>query len=494
MKSKTTTFHWYKSLYLRIAAFFFVILFLLGVAYLLIDVVTAKRYYDETTQKLNAPVASHLLLEVIPFKNGNVQEDAIGKIMHSMMAVNPGLEVYLLDPNGKILSFVVLKEKVKLDHVALDPIKEFLQTQGKHLVYGDDPKNPGTQKTFSATAVYDSQGRLEGYVYLVLASEKVDSITDAIRGSYLLKMGIGYFVVALVIAFLLGLFVFWRLMHGIREVMVVIKKFEEGDFHSRIPPQPTAELSVLAETFNTMAATLLRNMEDLKQVDTLRRELIANVSHDIRTPIAVIQGYIETMIIKEDSLDPQKKDEYMKLILKSTERLKRLVADLFELSKLEARQVQPKREVFFMADLLLDVAQKYKLLAQSKDIQIESKISSHTPLVFADVTMMERVLQNLMDNALKFTPENGKITIYLLELRGQIEVKIENSGEGIPQESVSKIFDRYYKVPNETPAESTGLGLAIVKNILQIHQTDIHVMSERFGLTAFSFRLPLHAA
>ena len=143
---------------------------------------------------------------------------------------------------------------------------------------------------------------------------------------------------------------------------------------------------------------------------------------------------------------------------------------------------------------MLDVAQKYKLLAQSKDIQIESKISSHTPLVFADVTMMERVLQNLMDNALKFTPENGKITIYLLELRGQIEVKIENSGEGIPQESVSKIFDRYYKVPNETPAESTGLGLAIVKNILQIHQTDIHVMSERFGLTAFSFRLPLHAA
>ena len=80
------------------------------------------------------------------------------------------------------------------------------------------------------------------------------------------------------------------------------------------------------------------------------------------------------------------------------------------------------------------------------------------------------------------------------ELHNQIEVKIENSGDGIPQESVSKIFDRYYKVPNETPAESTGLGLAIVKNILQIHQTDILVMSERFGLTTFSFRLPLYAA
>jgi signal transduction histidine kinase len=494
MTIQKKSFPWYKSIYLRIAAFFFVILFLLGVAYLIIDVITAKKYYDETTQKLNAPVAAHMLLEVTPFENGKVQEDAIGKIMHSMMAVNPGLEVYLLDPEGKIVSFVVLKEKVKLDKVALAPVKEFLQTKGQQLVYGDDPKNPGMQKTFSATAVYNKQGQLEGYVYMVLASEKTDTITDAIRESYLLKMGIGYFLLTLVIAFLLGLFVFWRLMRGFREVTGVIEKFEGGDFHSRIPPQPTAELSVMADTFNSMASTLLRNMEDLKQVDTLRRELIANVSHDIRTPISIIQGYIETMIIKEATLDTSKKDEYMKLILKSTERLKRLVADLFELSKLEARQVQPKREVFFMADLLLEVSQKYKLLAQSKEINIESNISSRMPLVFADMAMIERVLQNLMDNALKFTPEKGKIAIYLLELNNQIEVKIENSGEGIPQESVTKIFDRYYKVPNETPAESTGLGLAIVKNILQIHQTDIKVMSERFGLTVFSFRLPLHAA
>jgi signal transduction histidine kinase len=494
MKTTTSTAPWFKSLYLRIAAFFLVILFMLGVAYLIIDVVTAKLYYDETTQKLNAPVAAHMLLEVNPFENGKVQEEAIGKIMHSMMAVNPGLEVYLLNPQGKILSFVVLKEKVKLDSIALGPIREFLETKGEKLVYGDDPKNPGAKKTFSATAVSDKNGRLEGYVYMVLASEKVDTISGAIRDSYLVKMGVSYFVLTLVVAFLMGLFVFWRLMRGLREVMNVVKKFEGGDFHARIQPQSTTELSVVAETFNTMAATLLRNMEDLKQVDTLRRELIANVSHDIRTPIAIIQGYIETMIIKEDVLNPQKKEEYMQLILKSTERLKRLVADLFELSKLEARQVQPKREVFLMADLLTEVSEKYKLLAQSKVIVIESKFSSRLPMVFADMAMMERVLQNLMDNAIKFTPEQGRITIYLEELYNQIEVKIENSGEGIPQESVSKIFDRYYKVPKETPAESTGLGLAIVKNILQIHQTDIVVMSERFGLTTFSFRLPLYAA
>jgi signal transduction histidine kinase len=493
MKNKNST-TWHQSIFIRIAAFFFVILFLLGVAYLFINVLTTKRYHDEATQKLNAPVAAEMLLEVNPFANGQVQEEAIGKIMHSMMAVNPGLEVYLLDPQGKILSFVVLKEKVKLDKVDLAPVKEFLETKGERLVYGEDPKNPEAKKIFSATSVLDKEGRLEGYVYMVLASEKADTITDTIRESYLLKMGIGYFILTLIIAFILGLLVFWWVMRGLREVMGVIQKFGDGDYHSRIPPQPTTELSVLADTYNTMAATLLRNMEDLKQVDTLRRELIANVSHDIRTPISIIQGYAETLIIKESTLDSQKKSEYMNLILKSTERLKRLVADLFELSKLEARQVQPKREVFAMAELLTEVSQKYNLLAQAKKIIIENKLSSRLPMVFADMAMIERVLQNLMDNALKFTPEKGTITIYLSEINKQIEVKIENSGEGIPQESVSKIFDRYYKVPKETPAESTGLGLAIVRNILQIHQTDISVISERFGLTAFSFRLPMHAA
>jgi methyl-accepting chemotaxis protein len=321
MKNKNTS-SWYQSIFIRIASFFFAILFLLGVAYLVINVATSKRYHDEATQRLNAPVAAEMLLEINPFANGQVQEEAIGKIMHSMMAVNPGLEVYLLDPQGKILSFVVLKEKVKLDKVDLSPVKEFLETKGERLVYGEDPKNPGAQKIFSATSVSNKEGKLGGYVYMVLASEKADTITDTIRESYLLKMGIGYFLLTLIIAFVLGVFVFWWVMRGLREVMGVIQKFGEGDYHSRIPPQPTTELSVLADTYNTMAATLLRNMEDLKQVDTLRRELIANVSHDIRTPISIIQGYAETLIIKENTLDAPKKEEYMNLILKSTELFK----------------------------------------------------------------------------------------------------------------------------------------------------------------------------
>ena len=492
-KIKTSLHGVINSLYWRLVGFFFFILLLLGILYLTVNLVTAKKYFDETAQKLNSNVASHLLLEVDPFIEGKVNDEAVGKIMHSMMAVNPGLEVYLLDPAGKILSYVVLEEKVRLTRVALDPIKRFIAKPGKGLVYGEDPKNPGKVKIFSASEVKNERGLLEGYVYMILVSEQIDTITQALEGSYLIRMGIEYVILASMTAFSLGLYVFWKLMRGLRETIRVVKKFGDGDLEARIHNQSTTEVAALAESFNSMAATILRNVEDLKQVDTLRRELIANVSHDIRTPISVIHGYIETLLIKEGTLTPEKRGEYMKTILKSTDKLKRLVADLFELSKLEARQVKPQSELFFMADLLQDVTQKYKLMAQERDITLSSHLSSRMPMVNADIAMMERVLQNLIDNALKYTPPNGFVNINMVEQNNQVEIRIENSGEGIAKESISEIFDRYYKEPKNAVAESTGLGLAIVKNILQIHKTDIQVTSERFGLTSFSFKLPVHS-
>jgi signal transduction histidine kinase len=240
-----------------------------------------------------------------------------------------------------------------------------------------------------------------------------------------------------------------------------------------------------------MADTILKNVEELKQVDKLRRDLVANISHDIRTPISIIHGYVETLIMKHDSLDDQKKQEYLNTIIKSTERLKRLMTDLFELSKLESRQITPKMEQFFMSDLLQDMSQKYKLLAQERNIELETELTCRMAVVKADIALIERVLQNLIDNALNYTPEKGKVKIRLRENNQHVNVSIANTGGGIATEELPKIFNRYYKVENSGGAKGTGLGLAIVKNILEIHHADIKVESEVHGNTIFSFDLPL---
>lgn len=479
-----------QSLFWRIAGSFFLILLLIGAVYLVLVIHTSRIYYDETTQRLHADVAESMLTEVTPFQDGQVNEAAVGKIMHSMMAVNPGLEVYLLDPQGKILTFVVLKEEVRLKNVSMAPILEFLDSHGSSLVYGDDPKNPGDQKVFSTAPVYDKD-LLLGYVYMILESEKVDTVFGMLNDSYLLKVGIQYFAIALVSAFFLSLLVLWMLTKNLRKVINTVRRFEKGDHLARIQVNSRTEIAALASTFNSMADTILRNIEELKQVDHLRRELIANVSHDIRTPISVMHGYAETLLIKADTLDVDKKEEYLNIILKSANRLKRLVADLFELSKLEAGQVNPKPELFSLTDLLQDISQKYRLLAQDRNIVLQTIITTRLPAVYADIAMIERVLQNLIDNALKHTPEQGQVSITLDPHQNHVEITVANTGEGIPEDKVDKIFDRYYKEQKSNLHEGTGLGLAIVKNILQIHNTDIRVASEKLGLTRFSFTLPL---
>jgi signal transduction histidine kinase len=479
-----------ESLYWRISVLFFLILVLLGVSYTVITISMAKQYSDETTQRLNANVASHMLLEVNPFVDGRVNEEALGKIMHSMMAVNPSLEVYLLDPQGKILSFVVLDKKVKLQYVSVDPITKFLKEDGKSLIYGDDPRNPGKSTIFSATSVHEKEKHL-GYVYMILASEESENIATALQESYLLKIAVQSFILTLVAALIIGMLVLWLLMKSLRNIIDTVKKFSEGDLKPRIPTHSKGELAQLSITINTMADTILRNIEELKQVDKLRRDLIANISHDIRTPISIIHGYIETLIMKHDSLDAQKQQEYMQTIIKSTERLKRLMTDLFELSKLESRQITPKMEPFFMFDLLQDLSHKYKLLAQEKSISLETEFPTKMPVVCADIALIERALQNLIDNALNHTPQNGKVKIKMEEVSKQVHVSVMNTGPGIASKDLPKIFDRYYKVENSKSNQGTGLGLAIVKNILEIHHTNIQVESENHGNTIFSFNLPL---
>ena len=480
-----------KSLYWRISLSFLLILLLLGLAYILITAVAADRYFKETTQRLNAHVAESMLQEVTPFIDGQVNEEAVGKIMHSMMAVNPSLEVYLVDTEGVILWFVVFAKDVKLNRINLEPVKKFIDNNGSGYVLGDDPRNPGKSTIFSTTEVREN-GVLRGYVYMVLASEQYDTITSNLVSSYWLRIGTNAFILTLLAAFTIGLVLIWLVTKNLRVVINTFKQFEEGNLNARIPEkQMKGELAVLSRNFNNMADTILRNIDELKEVDSLRRELIANVSHDLRSPLAVIHGYIETLMIKEDKISTEERRKYLQIILDGSDRLKNLVADLFELSKLDANQIKLQKEKFFIHELIADAAQHHQILAEKKSISIDAEISRSLPMVEADIKLMERVIQNLLSNAIQYTPENGKVKIKVKKLEHAVAIEMENTGEGISENDLPHIFDRYYKVSKEKSGiEGTGLGLAIVKKILDLHQIPIHVKSNVGEFTSFSFSMP----
>ena len=172
-----------------------------------------------------------------------------------------------------------------------------------------------------------------------------------------------------------------------------------------------------------------------------------------------------------------------------------MVSQLFEYSKLEANQIVPKKEPFLITDLIQDIFMKYQILAKDKNIQLELKTEPNMPLVFADVALVERVIQNLLDNALKFTPEHGKVGIQLLIAEKGVEIKISDTGPGIPKDLQSVIFERYRKADvNSEHDKGAGLGLAIVKKILEIHNQPIQVYSQPPQGATFWFQLPAYAA
>ena len=184
----------------------------------------------------------------------------------------------------------------------------------------------------------------------------------------------------------------------------------------------------------------------------------------------------------------------MHTIFISTERLKNLVAELFELSKLEARETKPKPEPFSFAELVQDIQQKNIFIAQKKNIELSVDFPFDLPLVYADIGMMEKVIQNLLDNAIKFTSENGKVQIKLSQQNDEILVDIQDNGQGINKDELPHIFDRYQR--NQRSAknlnEGIGLGLAIVKRIMEVHNMQIDVKSVQNKGTVFSFKIPVY--
>lgn len=488
-KLKTKFFN---SLFWKISAIFLVILIIISAVYMSISVRTAEMYFKETNQKLDAEIAPHIAAGNQCFINGKANTEVLKGVFDNVMNINPSLEVYLLDTNGKILTYYAPDKKVKLDYVPLEPINKFISSKDKPFILGPDPRDLNREKAFSAAKVYEDH-IFRGYIYVILGGEEYDNAMQLVFGSYILRLGIGSMALTLLGAVIISLIALGFITRNLRKIIMIIRDFKNGNLKARINLKGSGELNEFAESFNDMADTIVGNIEEMKTMDNLRRELVANVSHDLRTPLSAVQGYIETILLKSETLSEEDRKKYMQTILSSTERLKRLVEELFELSKLEARETKPKPEAFSVAELAQDIQQKNQLIAESKNIDLRLNFPYDLPLVYADIGMMEKVLQNLLDNAFKFTPSGGSITIRLQKQEDRVIAYVKDSGSGIKKEELKYIFERYHKgTGKSTSYDGLGLGLAIVKKILEVHNVNISVESIEGSGTTFSFEIPVY--
>jgi signal transduction histidine kinase len=481
----------FQSLYGKVSAVFLVLLLVLGIVQILLSVNASLNFVRESDQQLNRNLASDLAKTFKPFLQDSVDIAAIEHTFHELMVMNPRVELYLLNERGGILAFFAPPEKVKRKSVALAPIQAFLQQQEAMPVLGDDPRSPDKRKPFSVTPVKIGNTP-DGYLYVILGGEQYDSASAMIRESYIVRTTAIGLIVTLIFTGIIGLILFSFLTKRFNRMSDVVRRFKKGDYGVRIKCKSRDEIGQLANSFDQMADTIVTNMAELRQTDNLRRELIANVSHDLRSPLASIQGYLETILMKDETLKPDERRHYLKTIFDNSVSLTKLVDELFELSKLDAKQIKPKRERFSIAELVQDVVMKFRPEAEKLDVRLEATLPQDLPMVNADIGMIERALSNLIDNAIRYTPAEGQVHVDLKNNTHSIKVTVADTGCGIPKEELPNVFERFYRVEKSRSRLSggTGLGLAIAKRILDLHDSTISIDSEINKGTRLVFELP----
>jgi two-component system OmpR family sensor kinase len=481
-----------RTLYGRLAAVLLVLFLLAGLSSIAVARFAAEMYQQEVAQKLNHALAQHIVAERLPLQGSHVDEAALKDIFKMLMVINPSIEVYLLDAKGSILAFSAPPERVKRRSVALEPIDRFLRQSGRYPILGDDPRGWDRRKVFSAAPI-PAAGEPQGYLYVILGGEDHDSIAEGLRGSYTLRVTTGAIAASMLAAVAAGLVLFHFLTRRLRRLGVAMEGFRQGGFTgppalAERAPAPADEIDRLQDAFAAMADRITEQLQRLKQTDALRRELVANVSHDLRTPLASLRGYLDTLLMKEDTLRPDQRREYLAVAVRQSAHLAKLVSDLFELAKLDSRETRPRYESFPLGELLQDVAQKFRLEAQDKKVAVETDFGDAVPLVHADIALVERLLENLIENALRHTDPGGAVRMSLRAENGAVEVVVSDTGRGIPVEALPHVFDRSFTLDRDH--SRGGLGLAIAKRILELHGSSILVSSAPGEGTRFSFRLP----
>ena len=470
---------------------------LLSVFYVVAAVQLSQLYQQEIQQKLNLTLAEHIAKDIPLLSDGTANQVALEELFHTLMIVNPSIELYLVDTTGSILAFNAPPGHVNLSQIDMAHVRDFLNNSESLPIRGTDPRNPDILKAFSAAPVFENQ-QLAGYLYIVLAGENYDTVVEMIRDSYILRLLFWIGITAFILSLVTGLISFSWLTRRIKQMSASVAEFNHSEFESPIKLRPwrregTAdEIDTMGMTIEKMSQVIVEQIQQLRQSDKTRRELIANISHDLRTPLTSMQGYLETLQIKKGDLSADDKEKYIELAIKHSKRLGALITDLFELAMLETPDSRANIEQFSLAELVQDVAQKFGLKTSQRNLELICNIPEDAPFVHGDIAMIERVLENLIENAIKFSNNGGTIEISVTPGDGNLEVRIIDCGSGIAADDIPNLFQRFYRGDKSRSGriKGNGLGLAIAHRILQLHDSTINVESVPGKGSCFSFDLP----
>jgi signal transduction histidine kinase len=452
-----------------------------------------KMHELEVVQGLSRDLAQHIARDTQLMDANGLKPDAVRELFSQLMLVNPSVEVYLLDMDGKIVGDAAPKDRILRDRVDLGPVRQLLG--GAPLpILGDDPRSLDARKVFSAAPLMVT-GKPSGFLYVVLLGEAHDRFAERGATSEALNTALWSIGLIALLCLFAGLAAFGLITRPLRRLTDSVGRFDINAAPVARPSasvEPTCqghdEIAVLDATFKQMQNRLSEQWQTLTRQSQDRRELVANISHDLRTPLASLHGYLEVLSVKDASLSPEERRRYLGIALDQSRKVGGLAQSLLELVRLEHGFVVPVVERFSLTDLVQDIFQKFELSAEAKAVTLTPNFAPSVPGVHADLGLIERVLTNLLDNALRHTPGGGNVTVSLRPNARFVEVTVSDSGPGIAPELREGLFLRPFNIGGAR--RDGGLGLRIVHQILQLHGHKIELIDVPGQGATFRFALP----
>ncbi|MEP6948703.1 MAG: HAMP domain-containing sensor histidine kinase [Ginsengibacter sp.] len=480
------------SIFRRITILIFVLISALSLLFTVITYFATTRFYQASTQLLNKDVAAHIAKFSSPYESDGINKSKADSVFQDAMVISPSAEVYFLDTAGKVVAYHANNAAIKNWNLPLDKIKRYLGSQGRAYIKGPDPRDPENQKIFSASEVFDHGLKL-GYIYVIFTSNEYRNVTQMLYNSQVTNFAIVSFICIILLSVIVSLVYLNRIQRSFTRMLNVLKRFEQGDFEPRFKIQEQHELAPVTSAFNNLADLLVLNINSLTKSEKNRQDFIATISHDLRTPLAIIRGYAETLLIKkQSSLSPEERDNYIQMILNKIMQVENMVKDLFELSKMESVEFRANKEPFVLSEIVQETVNTFQLNSSYKNIDLQCTQCLYHVWINADISLMERVVQNLVDNAVKNTSENGKIEVAMAVENKDLIFRIENFGKLLPQNVLLWINSPVTENGNYSDRPSKqGLGLVIVKRILGLHSTNLKA-SVTNSSNVFSFSLPVY--
>ncbi|GEN26033.1 two-component sensor histidine kinase [Halomonas cupida] len=466
----------FRSLYARIAFIYLTSLVIMSLAAAWVAVAQFDQLGREWLQRSQLDLAQQLatvMQEPLTHGANSAQAQAAAERIFN---INPSVTLYAVDLDGKVVAAWSTRDCGEGAVIETAPIRQILSETPMLPVYATMPC-AGGENVFSAAHVTFGADQQPGYLLVSLEANAHLTMVGMWQTSSIMRSMLFAGAGALVLSAGAGLLLFALMTRRFSQLTHAVQRFAQGDYRKRIPADIDDEIGQAGRAFNDMAATIEAQLEALRVNDSQRRELIANLSHDFRTPLTSVQGYAQQLRQAPD-LSDTRSQKMVESILSNVDRLARLANQLSQLSRFDVSDRPLAVEAFSLTELAYDIVGKFQPHADATGVALSVDSSIGLQQITADLELIDRAITNLVDNALSATGEGGAVTIELRAHDAGIEVSVIDTGVGLSSEEITLVVQRFYRTEgSRSRGEGSGLGLSIVTEILARHRSRLELTS-----------------